>query len=75
VSSPAEGDKPQPSGQKAESPATAATVDTIRAALRAVFDAKGKGAAAATAILKQFGATRVSDIKPEQYADFLKACA
>ena len=77
VSSPAEGDKPQPSGQKAESPATAApTADTIRAALMKVFQASGgQGAAAATAILKKFNATRVSDIKPEQYADFLKACA
>ena len=76
VSSPAEGDKPQPSGQKAESPATAApTADTIRAALMKVFQASGgQGAAAATAILKKFNATRVSDIKPEQYADFLKAC-
>ena len=58
-------------------PATAApTADTIRAALMKVFQASGgQGAAAATAILKKSNATRVSDIKPEQYADFLKACA
>jgi hypothetical protein len=67
---------PAPAGEMAKSAAAAPTADTIRTALMAVFKKPGgQGAAAATAILKKFNATRVSDIKPEQYADFLKACA
>ena len=47
--------------------------DAVRIALRAVFN--DKGAAVATEILKQFGAARVSDIVPADYALFIKACA
>ena len=47
--------------------------DAVRIALRAVFN--DKGAAVATEILKQFGAARVSEIKPEDAAKFIKACA
>jgi len=113
MSSPAEGDKPQPSGQQAESsvaaaptpvkaapkapnapvkaiaeapapvapktsappppPAPAATLDAARAALREVFNTKG--AKVATDILTTFKATRISDVKPADYAAFIKACA
>ena len=45
----------------------------VRNALREVFNAKG--AKIATELLKQFGAARVSDIKPEQYINFIEACA
>ena len=48
------------------------TQDNVRTALREVFNTKG--ATVATAILSQFKAARVSDIKPEQFADFIKAC-
>ena len=51
----------------------AATLDTVRVALREVFNTKG--AAAATEILKQFGAARVSDVKPEDFAKFVATCA
>src|SRR3990167_10552785 len=49
-----------------------ATHDSVRTALREVFNTKG--ATVATAILQQFKAARISDIKPEQFADFIKAC-
>ena len=48
------------------------THDSVRAALREVFNTKG--ATVATAILQQFKAARISDVKPEQFADFIKAC-
>lgn len=44
----------------------------VRAALRDVVNNQSMKAAAE--ILKQFGATSISQIKPEQYADFIKAC-
>ena len=47
--------------------------DEVRAALREVFNSPG-GAKAAADVLKEFGATRISDVKPEQYAAFVKAC-
>jgi len=53
-------------------PAQTATLDTVRIALREVFNTKG--AKTATGILTQFGAMRVSDIKPEQFAAFIAAC-
>ena len=51
----------------------AATLGTVRIALREVFNTKG--AAAATDLLTQFGAKRVSDVKPEDFAKFVAACA
>jgi len=54
-------------------PAPTATLDTVRAALREVFNTKG--AQTATGILQQFGATRISDVKPEQFAAFIAACS
>ena len=54
-------------------PAPAATLDGVRAALRDVFNTKG--AAKATEILKQFGAARVSDVKPADFGAFIKACS
>ena len=44
----------------------------VRAALREVVNTKSMKAAAE--ILKGFGATSISQIKPEQYAEFIKAC-
>ena len=44
----------------------------VRAALREVVNTKGMKAAAE--ILKNYGATSVSQVKPEQYVDFIKAC-
>ena len=54
-------------------PEPTATLDVVRAALREVFNTKG--AQTATGILQQFGATRISDVKPEQYAAFIAACS
>ena len=48
------------------------TQEDVRSALRTVFN--GKGATAATELLKKFNATSVSSVMPEQYADFIKAC-
>lgn len=64
---------PMPSQESRPEGGPAPTLDSIRAALREVFN--GKGASVATSILKQFSATRISDVKPDQYAAFLKACA
>ena len=47
--------------------------DEVRAALRAVFNGPG-GAKAAADVLTSFGAQRISDIKPDQYTAFFKAC-
>lgn len=58
---------------KAEDAATAPTSEAVRTALRAVFNGPG-GAKAATEILKQFAATRITEIKPDQYAAFINAC-
>ena len=44
----------------------------LRAALREVVNTRSMKIAAD--ILKGFSATSVSQIKPEQYADFIKAC-
>ena len=51
----------------------AANADEVRAALREVFNSPG-GAKAAADVLKEFGATRISDVKPDQYTAFIKAC-
>jgi len=53
-------------------PVGTASQEDVRSALRAVFNTKGAGAA--TELLKRFNATSVSTVKPEQYADFIKAC-
>lgn len=56
-------------------PADAPTVDAVRVALRTVFNKPGgTGAAAATELLKKFGATSVSTIPTAKYAEFIKAC-
>ena len=47
--------------------------DEVRAALREVFNSPG-GAKAAADVLKEFGATRISDVKPEDFAKFIAAC-
>lgn len=48
------------------------TVETVREALKNVMETHGMPAC--TAILKQFGAARVSELKPEHYANFVDAC-
>lgn len=48
------------------------TLDTAREALRDVFNTKG--AAVATQILKDFGAARIGEVKPGDYAKFIAAC-
>jgi len=50
-----------------------ATAEGVRLALREVFNKRG--AKVATELLKSFGAASISQIKPEQYADFVKAAA
>ena len=47
-------------------------LDAVRGALREVFNVKG--AAAATELLKQFGAARVGEVKPADYDKFIAAC-
>lgn len=59
----------QPDVQPAQQTYTAADV---RAALQAVLT--DKDMAACTAILSKFNAARVSELAPEQYADFVAAC-
>lgn len=49
------------------------TLDDVRAALQS-FTAS-KGMPEGIAVLKSFQAARVSELKPERYADFIKACA
>ena len=44
----------------------------VRAALRDVVNTKGMKAAAE--ILKSFSASSISQVKPAQYAEFVKAC-
>ena len=44
----------------------------VRTALRDVVNTKGMKAAAE--ILKSFSASSISQVKPAQYADFVKAC-
>lgn len=52
------------------------TLDDARAALRGLQSRIGEDdMATAIAVLKEFGATRISEVKPEQYADFIGACA
>lgn len=50
----------------------AVNADAVRLALREVFNKSG--AKAATDLLKEFGAARISDVKPEQFTAFIKAC-
>lgn len=54
-----------------KAPTIIADVSTVRAVLREVFNLKG--AKVATDLLKQFGASRIGDLKPEQYIAFAKA--
>ena len=64
-----------PPATPAATVSTALTLDSVRAALRTVFNKPGgTGAQAATALLKKYNATSVSQVKPEDYAEFIKAC-
>lgn len=61
-------DKTPPSGELFHS------IDDARAALQALVSTAGKGMEAGFAVLKQFGAQRISDVKADQYRDFITAC-
>ena len=64
-----------PPATPAATATTALTLDDVRAALRTVFNKPGgTGAQAATALLKKYNATSVSQVKPEDYAAFIKEC-
>lgn len=54
-------------------PAKPLTVDDVRAALQGFTAAKG--VPAGLALLKTFGASRISELKAEDYAAFVKGCA
>lgn len=62
-----------PAASTAESPSEAAAVafDDVKAAIIGL--AKTKGREAAVAVLSAFGATKVPDLKAEQYAAVLEA--
>ena len=48
---------------------------TYQQAAKAVTDlSKAKGRAAAEAVLKQFGASKLPEVKPEDFAAVVKAC-
>lgn len=49
------------------------TIDDVRAALQG-FTAR-QGLPAGIGLLKQFGASRISELKAEDYAAFVKGCA
>jgi hypothetical protein len=46
--------------------------EQVRQAITAVND--NFGLVAARKVMRQFNANRIPDLKPEQYADFVKAC-
>jgi hypothetical protein len=56
-----------------ETEPTTATVDDVRAAISAVNEKFGL--VPARKVLNQFGVKRIPELKPEQYADFVKACS
>ena len=72
--SPAEGDKPQPSGVPTAPVAEEfpATLEGARKAMKALDGTKGKGMEACIAALKAHGVNRISDLKAEQFAPFIK---
>lgn len=67
---PAEGDKPQPSGAKSPMAGVPVTLEDCRASLEKLFDAKG--IVAAQDVLSRFGVKRAGDMLPSQYADFIQ---
>jgi hypothetical protein len=56
-----------------ETESTTVTVDDVRAAISAVNEKFGL--VPARKVLNQFGVKRIPELKPEQYADFVMACA
>lgn len=60
----------RPAGKKAEEP----TLADARAALMDLNQAPGKGMVACRKITDRFEVARVSDLKPERYAEFIAAC-
>lgn len=57
----------------APSEKVAATSDDVYKALKSVHDSKG--VEVAQGLVKEFGGARISDIKPEQFTDFIGRCA
>ena len=66
-------DAPTADTESSSTTEAALSLDDVRAALQA-FTASN-GMPEGIAVLKSFQAVRVSELKPEQYADFIKACA
>lgn len=72
VETPAPEAAPEPTAAEPEPTGPALTVDDMRAALHS-FSRK-QGVPASVELLKKFGASRISDLNPARYADFLKEC-
>lgn len=49
------------------------TLDDVKAAVMQLGQTEGQGLPAVRALLDKFGAARVSDVKPEQYAEVFAA--
>lgn len=66
--------KPKPEAAPVTEPVvdTTASIDSCRAALEAHIDRVGLPSA--IALLKEFGANRVGDLKPELYGAFVRKC-
>jgi|GEM_PF-6972817 len=65
----------EPAQQPEPAKAEKLTIDDARNALRALQSRKGEAdMAAALAVLGQFGANRISEVKAEDYAAFITAC-
>ena len=63
---------PAPSEATADVPSQPITLDDVRAALQALTATQG--VPAGVELLKKYDAARISELKIEQYGDFIKAC-
>lgn len=64
----------QSAAPAAAEPGKEPTLDDVRAALKRVSDTKDLGMPACMGQLAKFHVLRVSEVKKEQYAEFIKAC-
>jgi len=68
--------EPEPEPEPAPEPAPAGpalTVDDMRAALQSY--SRKHGVPASVELLKKFGASRISDLDPSKFRDFLEECS
>lgn len=65
--------EPAPAAETPQPGAASVTYEEVKKAIFALAGKKGRDAVVAT--LKTFGAEKGTDLKPAQYADFLKAAA